>query len=101
MSNKNTTNEDTKISVFTPKVVKAAFDSLPYHFAKPAQEILKKKFDAGTIEKVYSTAWIAKVRNGMVFNEDILNALVEVGQAEQERKRMLKTLQKEKTPSTK
>jgi len=100
MSNKSNINNDTNKSVLTPKVIKNAFDNLPYHFAKPAQEILKQKHAAGEIQKVYSTAWIANVRNGKVFNEDILNALVEVGQAEQQKKNMLAVLQKEKTPLT-
>lgn len=87
MSNKSTTKEDTKNSVFTPKEVKEALDNLPYNYIVTAKKKLCQKIEAGDSGKTYSGTWIAKVRKGEKFNEEILTVLIEIGRTNLEKKK--------------
>lgn len=87
MSNKSTTKEDTKSSVFTPKEVKDALDNLPYNYIVTAKNLLCQKIQEGGAQKTYSGTWIAKVRWGEKFNEEILTVLIEIGKTNLEKKK--------------
>ena len=71
-----------KNNVITPEAVKEAFDNLPHNFAVQAKALLDRWQKEGTAEKTYSKVYILKVKKGEegAFNEDIMNALVAVGQ---------------------
>ncbi len=79
MVNKSTTKEEIKNSVFTPKDVEEAFASLPHNYIVKTQELLQEKVDKELIPKNFSKQYIIKARNREIFQEDILNALVQVG----------------------
>jgi len=81
MINKDNTLSEKKNNVFTPEAVNEALDSLPSNYVKQALIVLEKWKDSGVIEKTYSKVYISRVKTGDkgAFNEDIMNALVEVG----------------------
>lgn len=79
MAHKDTINDTEKNSVFTPENIVAALEALPKNYIGLVRDNLQEKVDAGTIKKNYSKNWIAKVRNQEEFNEEVLQALVEVG----------------------
>jgi hypothetical protein len=65
----------------TPEAVNEALDSLPSNYVKQAQIVLEQWKESGIITKTYSKVYISRVKTADkgAFNEDIMNALVEVG----------------------
>jgi hypothetical protein len=61
----------------TPEV-NEALDSLPSNYVKQAQIVLEQWKESGIITKTYSKVYLKTTDKG-AFNEDIMNALVEVG----------------------
>jgi hypothetical protein len=60
--------------------VNEALDSLPSNYVKQAQIVLEQWKESGIITKTYSKVYISRVKTAdKAFNEDIMNALVEVG----------------------
>jgi hypothetical protein len=61
--------------------VNEALDSLPSNYVKQAQIVLEQWKESGIITKTYSKVYISRVKTADkgAFNEDIMNALVEVG----------------------
>lgn len=86
MINKDNISVEEKNSAFTLKAVNEALGSLPTNYVVQAKKILDEKFQSGKIEKTYSKVYISRVKNGdnKVFNEDIMLALVEVGNKHKE-----------------
>lgn len=80
MLNKGNISFEEKNSAFTPKAVNEALASLPTNYVIKAKEILDKWFSDQLIKQTYSKVYISRVKNGGVFNEEIMRALVEVGQ---------------------
>jgi hypothetical protein len=65
----------------SPEAVNEALDSLPSNYVKQAQIVLEQWKESGIITKTYSKVYISRVKTADkgAFNEDIMNALVEVG----------------------
>ena len=84
-------NKDNTLSVkenngITPEAVNEALNSLPSNYVKQALIVLEKWKDSGIITKTYSKVYISRVKTADkgAFNEDIMNALVEVGSKNKE-----------------
>lgn len=84
-------NKDNTLSVnenngITPEAVEEALNSLPSNYVKQALIVLEKWKDSGIITKTYSKVYISRVKTADkgAFNEDIMNALVEVGSKNKE-----------------
>lgn len=84
-------NKDNTLSVkenngITPEAVEDALNSLPSNYVKQALIVLEKWKDSGIITKTYSKVYISRVKTADkgAFNEDIMNALVEVGSKNKE-----------------
>lgn len=101
MINKDNTLEDKKNNGITPETVIAALDSLPSNYVKQTSMVLQKWKASGKIEKNYSEVYISRVRTGNkgAFNEDIMNALVEVGTKNKEIKEKYGRITKKASPS--
>lgn len=84
MINKGSISFEEKNSAFTPKAVNEALASLPTNFVVKAKTILDGWFEEKLIKKTYSKVYISRVKNGSSFNEEIMNALVLVGQNHKE-----------------
>src|SRR4051812_11656856 len=94
--NKDNNSLELKNRAITPDEALSALDSLPHDFVQQTKIKLE-----GQGKRVYSDSYISKVKNGDVFNEDIFDALVEVGNdnvASQQKKEMFKKLNK-KSPA--
>ena len=64
----------------TPKSTKKALLNLPYSYIKKVEKELCFLYKIGKAEKkVYSKTHIVKVKKGLVYNEDVMTALVNVG----------------------
>ena len=70
-----------KNSGITPEAISEALESLPQNYIVQALKVLDNWKDKGIIEKTYTKRYISKVKlaEDGAFNEDIMNALVEVG----------------------
>ena len=70
-----------KNSGITPEAISEALESLPQNYIVQALKVLNNWKDKGIIEKTYTKRYISKVKlaEDGAFNEDIMNALVEVG----------------------
>jgi effector-binding domain-containing protein len=81
MINKDNTLRQNKNNGFTPEAISKALESLPHNFVVLASKLLEEWQAEGKIEKTYSKVYISRVKTGDkgAFNEDIMNALVEVG----------------------
>jgi hypothetical protein len=99
MINKDNISGEEKNSVFTPKAVNEALASLPTNYVLKTKEILDKWFNQEQTKQTYSKVYISRVKNGGVFNEEIMKALVEVGQAHKETLKQF-GLKKKKTSQT-
>lgn len=79
--NKDNTLLKTKNKVYTPTVAKEALRNLPFNYALLTYNRLKAWEGQGLIKKSFSKRYIIKVQKGEegAFNEDILNALVQIG----------------------
>jgi len=80
--NKDSKMDELKNNGITPEAVQAALSALPTNYVVETLKVLDELKKAGKIDKIYSSRYIIKVRKGEggAFNEDILNALVAVGQ---------------------
>ncbi|MBC5840783.1 hypothetical protein H8R23_05140 [Flavobacterium sp. F-380] len=81
MTNKDNTVPAENKKAFTPKLINEALESLPSNYVNQTLIILDKWKDSGLIENTFSRVYISRVKTGLngAFNEDIMNALVEVG----------------------
>jgi hypothetical protein len=81
MINKDNTFHENKNNGITPDAISTALGSLPHNFVVLTSKLLEKWKQQGKIEKTYSKVYISRVKTGDkgAFNEDIMNALVEVG----------------------
>jgi hypothetical protein len=81
MINKDNTLSEKENNGITPEAVNEALNSLPSNYVKQALIVLEKWKDSGIITKTYSKVYISRVKTADkgAFNEDIMNALVEVG----------------------
>ncbi|MFV5696656.1 hypothetical protein ACM55G_14600 [Flavobacterium sp. LB3P122] len=79
--NKDNIIPEEKNNGITPEAISEALDSLPQNYIVQTLIVLKKWEDSGIIKKSYTKRYISKVKLGEddAFNEDIMNALVEVG----------------------
>ena len=79
--NKDNIIPEEKNSGITPEAISEALESLPQNYIVQALKVLDSWKDKGIIEKTYTKRYISKVKLGEdgAFNEDIMNALVEVG----------------------
>lgn len=79
MVNKDTTFEQFKNSVITPKVIEEALDALPNNYVKQSQALMEEEVEAKRFPKVYSKQYIIEVRKRDSFNQDIMDILIFVG----------------------
>jgi hypothetical protein len=81
MKNKDSIIPEEKNKGITPEAISEALDSLPQNYIGQTIEVLIEWKDSGRIKKIYTKRYISKVKLGEdgAFNEDIMNALVEVG----------------------
>lgn len=88
--NKDNNKIESVDRVITPDIVFQAFQNLPHNYVKETQEVLKKWFDSGKINKSFSDRYIVKVRHNEenAFNDTICRALVEVGLKHKETKEL-------------
>lgn len=77
--NKSNEKEETKNSVYTPKTVQEALENLPHNYVVKTQEIFSEKRDRG-VEISFSDRYIKKVKLGEAFNQEVMEALVKVGE---------------------
>jgi len=80
MINKDNISSEEKNSAITPKAVNEALANLPTNYVIKAKELLDEWFKQEKTKQTYSKVYISRVRNNHVFNEDVVKALVEVGQ---------------------
>jgi len=101
MINKDNTLLEEKNSVITPEAVIEALDALPHNYVVKTLELLSKWKDEGKIKDIYSKVYISRVRTGDkgAFNEDIMNALVEVGTKNKEVQEKFGRITKKASPS--
>jgi hypothetical protein len=81
MINKDNTLSENTNNGITPDAISTALESLPHNFVVLTSKLLEEWKEQGKIEKNYSKVYISRVKTGDkgAFNEDIMNALVEVG----------------------
>ncbi|MEZ0182622.1 hypothetical protein AB9T89_10280 [Flavobacterium oncorhynchi] len=84
MINKGSISFEEKNSAFTPKAVNEALASLPTNFVVKAKKLLDEWFEKEETKQTYSKVYISRVKNGSAFNEEIMRALVLVGQSHKE-----------------
>jgi hypothetical protein len=101
MINKDNTKIEKENSGVTPNTVNEALGSLPSNYVVQAQILLDNWKDKGIIEKSYSKVYISRVKTGDrgAFNEDIMNALVEVGVKNKETQEKFGRITKKASPS--
>jgi predicted Zn-dependent protease len=82
MINKDSTIPEEKNNGITPDATIEALENLPYNYIKLTSALLEKWKDDGKIDQTYSEVYISRVKTASkgAFNEDIMNALVEVGE---------------------
>lgn len=99
--NKDNINIEEKNNVITPEHTQEALDSLPHNYVVQALAVLDKWKDSGVIDKSYSSRYVIKVKKGDegAFNEDIMNALVEVGTKNKASKEKFGRITKKASPS--
>lgn len=90
-----------KNNVLTPEAISEAFEALPSNYIVLTLKLLEKQFSNGLIERTYTKDYISKVKTGRdgAFNEDIMNALVEVGMKSKESKEKFGRITKKASPS--
>lgn len=74
-------NVEEKNNAFTPEIIQEALGALPHNYLVLTKKLVGEKFLKGEISKDYSKDWIMKVKKGDAHNEEVLLALVEIGQA--------------------
>lgn len=79
MMNKDTLINTQTIKAFTPNKIKIGLESLPYHYANETMILLDEKFKRGDVSRRYTKRYIQKVKLNEAFNEEVFNALVEIG----------------------
>jgi hypothetical protein len=81
MINKDSIIIEEKNKAITPRLAADAISNLPHNYVKLTLAVLEGWKKEGKIDKTYSNVYISKVKTGDkgAFNEDIMNALVEVG----------------------
>ena len=84
MINKGSISFEEKNSAFTPKAVNEALASLPTNFVVKTKKLLDEWFEKEETKQTYSKVYISRVKNGSAFNEEIMRALVLVGQNHKE-----------------
>lgn len=101
MINKCNTISEEKNSAITPEAVNEALDSLPHNFVVLTLKVLDEWKEQGKIDKTYSKVYISRVKTGDkgAFNEDIMNALVEVGTKNKEIQKKFGRITKKASPS--
>jgi hypothetical protein len=101
MINKDNTFLEKENNGITPEAVNEALDSLPSNYVKQAQIVLEQWKESGIITKTYSKVYISRVKTADkgAFNEDIMNALVEVGTKNKEIKEKYGRITKKASPS--
>jgi len=101
MTNKDNILPEEKNKGITPEAISEALDSLPQNYIVQALEVLNKWKDIGVIKKTYTKEYISKVKLGKdgAFNEDIMNALVEVGKKNKEIQEKFGRITKKASPS--
>lgn len=101
MINKDNTFLEKENNGITPDAVNEALDSLPSNYVKQTLIVLEKWKDSGIINKTYSKVYISRVKTADkgAFNEDIMNALVEVGTKNKEIKEKYGRITKKASPS--
>lgn len=82
----------------TPDAIEKAFENLPSNYVVETQKVLKKLKSEGKIEKTYSDRYIQKVKSGESDNQDILLALLTVGENNMNNKKLF-AFRNKKTPS--
>jgi predicted transposase YbfD/YdcC len=101
MINKDNTILEEKNKGITPDATIEALVNLPYNYVKLASALLDKWKAEGKIDQTYSNVYISRVKTGDkgAFNEDIMNALVEVGQKNLASKKSFGRITKKASPS--
>lgn len=79
MVNKDTTFEQFKNSVITPKKVQTALEHLPSNYIVQLQKVFEEQIASGHFTKKYSKQYIIEVRNRSSFNQEIMDVLVFLG----------------------
>jgi uncharacterized protein YjgD (DUF1641 family) len=86
MKHKDSNFKEMDTRVLTPEAIKEALNNLPFNYIKQVIELLTKQKEAGLIDKVYSIRYITMVKNqDDAFNEEVMNAIVQVGMANVEK----------------
>jgi hypothetical protein len=90
MQHKDSNNGTTEVRVLTPEEVQEALENLPFNYVLLAKDLLKERFEAGLIPKAFEKRYITKVRKseGGAFNADVMDAVVEIGRRNLEKKRL-------------
>lgn len=89
MKHKDSNLKEMDTRVLTPETIEEALNNLPFNYIKQVIEVLTEQKKAGKIEKVYSVRYITMVKNGEAdaFNEEVMNAIVQVGMANVEKRK--------------
>jgi len=101
MSNKDNIIPEEKNKGITPYAISEALDSLPQNYIVQTLEVLEEWKGSGKIKRIYTKEYISKVKLAKdgAFNEDIMNALVEVGQKNKEIQEKFGRVTKKASPS--
>jgi hypothetical protein len=101
MINKDNTLSEKENNGITPEAVNEALNSLPSNYVKQALIVLEKWKDSGIITKTYSKVYISRVKTADkgAFNEDIMKALVVVGEKNKETQEKFGRVTKKASPS--
>lgn len=99
--NKDSIIPEEKNNVLTPDAISEALECLPSNYIVLTLKLLEKKKSSGLIERTYTKDYISKVKTGRdgAFNEDIMNALVEVGVKSKASKEMFGRITKKASTS--
>lgn len=79
MVNKDTTFEQFKNSVITPKLIEEALNALPHNYVKQSIALMEQEVTAERFPKVYSKQYIIEVKKRDSFNQDVLDVLIYIG----------------------
>jgi hypothetical protein len=101
MINKDNTLLEEKNKVVTPDPTHEALKYLPHNFVVLTSKVLFNWKEQGKIDKTYSKVYISRVKTGDkgAFNEDIMNALVEVGTKNKKLQEKFGRITKKTSPS--
>ena len=101
MMNKDNIIPVEKNNGITPEAISEALDNLPRNYIVQTLKVLDKWKESGAIKKSYTKRYISKVKLGEddAFNEDIMHALVEVGQKKKAIQEKFGRITKKASPS--